>query len=401
MAYSFNPFTGKLDLVGTGAVSSVAGRTGAVTLSASDVSGLATVATSGAYADLTGKPSSIDQSLNTTDQVIFQGVGVADGGGGFLDLNSNGDEIVGYAPDINNPSSYAWKIDGSGDLTWFTGYDGSDNPMYSTINGSQLQFTWAPNYNTRTAGISPYGVSVGDGEPTSAGLSSDGVSGLDSNFGGWGLNSSGVGGNTLAGSWACGFGGLSLVNGFDADFNPITVAQIDSATGKVLFDKGAITSNGNGSVSAESVSAESVSAKLFTSINSEIGSTIFIDASGILGDDGEAGGWSVGLVGLEFTTSTSGIPGETTAIISKQTGSLYCDRGAISTDGNGNISATKIITKPMSRNELAALGAVAEGTRAFIKDSVPSTFGTIIAMSGPTGTNKVPCYYDGTNWRVG
>jgi hypothetical protein len=38
-------------------VTSVAGRTGIVTLSASDVSGLATVATTGAYADLSGKPT--------------------------------------------------------------------------------------------------------------------------------------------------------------------------------------------------------------------------------------------------------------------------------------------------------------------------------------------------------
>lgn len=40
-----------------GGVSSVAGRTGAVTLSASDVSGLATVATSGSYNDLSNKPT--------------------------------------------------------------------------------------------------------------------------------------------------------------------------------------------------------------------------------------------------------------------------------------------------------------------------------------------------------
>jgi hypothetical protein len=38
-------------------VTSVAGKTGAVTLSASDISGLATVATSGAYSDLSGKPT--------------------------------------------------------------------------------------------------------------------------------------------------------------------------------------------------------------------------------------------------------------------------------------------------------------------------------------------------------
>ena len=48
----------KIDKVdNTDAVTSVAGRTGAVVLSASDVSGLATVATSGAYSDLSGTPS--------------------------------------------------------------------------------------------------------------------------------------------------------------------------------------------------------------------------------------------------------------------------------------------------------------------------------------------------------
>jgi trimeric autotransporter adhesin len=48
----------KIDKIdSTDAVTSVAGRTGAVTLSASDISGLANVATSGAYADLSGKPT--------------------------------------------------------------------------------------------------------------------------------------------------------------------------------------------------------------------------------------------------------------------------------------------------------------------------------------------------------
>ena len=48
----------KIDKIdSTDAVTSVAGRTGAVTLSASDISGLATVATSGAYSDLSGLPT--------------------------------------------------------------------------------------------------------------------------------------------------------------------------------------------------------------------------------------------------------------------------------------------------------------------------------------------------------
>lgn len=42
---------------GGSSVSSVAGRTGAVTLSASDISGLATVATTGAYSSLSGTPA--------------------------------------------------------------------------------------------------------------------------------------------------------------------------------------------------------------------------------------------------------------------------------------------------------------------------------------------------------
>jgi hypothetical protein len=48
----------KIDKIdSTDSVTSVAGRTGAVVLSAADVSGLATVATSGAYSDLSGTPS--------------------------------------------------------------------------------------------------------------------------------------------------------------------------------------------------------------------------------------------------------------------------------------------------------------------------------------------------------
>jgi hypothetical protein len=54
----------------SGGVTSVAGRTGAVTLAASDVSDLATVATSGSYADLTNKPTipsaTTDASLLTS-----------------------------------------------------------------------------------------------------------------------------------------------------------------------------------------------------------------------------------------------------------------------------------------------------------------------------------------------
>lgn len=53
-------------------VSSVAGRTGAVTLSTADVSGLSTVATSGSYADLSNKPTipSAGTGLTSTSGVL-------------------------------------------------------------------------------------------------------------------------------------------------------------------------------------------------------------------------------------------------------------------------------------------------------------------------------------------
>ena len=61
-------------------VTSVAGRTGAVTLSASDISGLATVATSGAYSDLSGLPTLgtaalVDTGTAAGDVVVLEDVG--------------------------------------------------------------------------------------------------------------------------------------------------------------------------------------------------------------------------------------------------------------------------------------------------------------------------------------
>lgn len=56
-AWADLPYFGDVAASQTPAVTSVAGKTGDVTLAATDVSGLAQVATSGAYADLTGKPS--------------------------------------------------------------------------------------------------------------------------------------------------------------------------------------------------------------------------------------------------------------------------------------------------------------------------------------------------------
>ena len=63
-------------------MTSVSGRTGAITLSASDVSGLSSVATSGSYADLLNAPAI------GNGKITIQGTGVL-GGGGSFDLNSS------------------------------------------------------------------------------------------------------------------------------------------------------------------------------------------------------------------------------------------------------------------------------------------------------------------------
>jgi hypothetical protein len=59
-------------------VQSVAGRTGNVTLSASDISGLSTVATSGAYADLSGKPTLLALTTTTAPQPLAASSAIGD-----------------------------------------------------------------------------------------------------------------------------------------------------------------------------------------------------------------------------------------------------------------------------------------------------------------------------------
>jgi len=76
-------------------VQSVAGRTGAVTLSASDVSGLASVATSGSYTDLTNKPSiPSSYTLPTASASTLGGVKIGSGisidGSGVISASGSG-----------------------------------------------------------------------------------------------------------------------------------------------------------------------------------------------------------------------------------------------------------------------------------------------------------------------
>jgi len=90
-----------------GPVTTVAGRTGAVTIAASDVSGLAAVATSGSYSSLTGIPTTFTPSIATKSSVG----GISVGGG--LTVTAGGVLSVEVAPGA--PTSVT---DGGGTLSW-------------------------------------------------------------------------------------------------------------------------------------------------------------------------------------------------------------------------------------------------------------------------------------------
>ncbi|MND43737.1 hypothetical protein D3C80_345350 [compost metagenome] len=95
-------------------VESVAGRTGVVTLTASDVGGLATVATSGAYNDLTGKPtipSTTSQLTNDSGYITAAAIPVTSVAGKVGDVSLVKADVglgnVDNTSDVNKPVSTA------------------------------------------------------------------------------------------------------------------------------------------------------------------------------------------------------------------------------------------------------------------------------------------------------
>lgn len=85
-------------------VTSVAGRTGAVTLSASDVAGLTAVATSGAYADLSGRPAlaTVATSGEYTDLSGRPALSTVATSGDYADLSNR--PALGTAAALNVPA---------------------------------------------------------------------------------------------------------------------------------------------------------------------------------------------------------------------------------------------------------------------------------------------------------
>src|SRR5210317_314584 len=91
----------KLDKIdSTDSVTSVAGRTGAVTLSTADISGLATVASTGAYSDLTGTPTLA--TVATT--------------GAYSDLSGTPTLGTASAEDVGTSAGNVVQLDGSARL---------------------------------------------------------------------------------------------------------------------------------------------------------------------------------------------------------------------------------------------------------------------------------------------
>jgi len=69
---------------------------------------------------------------------------------------------------------------------------------------------------------------------------------------------------------------------------------------------------------------------------------------------------------------------------------------------NGDNATLTALINYLPENQVYTLATlptgIGMGYRAFITDSSITTFNTIAASGG---TNKVPVFYDGTNWRVG
>ena len=67
-------------------------------------------------------------------------------------------------------------------------------------------------------------------------------------------------------------------------------------------------------------------------------------------------------------------------------------------DNFGDVVATTVRTQPTTVGQLPSATTAGAGTRAFVTDSSVTTFGTTVAAGG---SNQVPVYSDGANWKVG
>ena len=136
----------KIDKVdNTDSVTSVAGRTGAVVLSAADVSGLATVATSGAYSDLSGTPSLA--TVATT--------------GAYSDLTGTPTLGTAAALDVGTSATNVVQLDGSARLPAVDGSQLTNLPSGASTLGALTDVTITSVTNTQ---VIKYNSTSGDWE---------------------------------------------------------------------------------------------------------------------------------------------------------------------------------------------------------------------------------------------
>lgn len=71
--------------------------------------------------------------------------------------------------------------------------------------------------------------------------------------------------------------------------------------------------------------------------------------------------------------------------------------GSLNTSGYG-VTAAFVKTIPVTVASLPTAGSTFRGVRSFVTNATTTTFASIVAGGG---TNPVPVYCDGTNWRIG
>lgn len=69
-----------------------------------------------------------------------------------------------------------------------------------------------------------------------------------------------------------------------------------------------------------------------------------------------------------------------------------------SVDPDGDVTTKTVLTTPVAVASLPAAAAGLKGARAFVTDANATTFASVVANGG---SNNVPVYCDGTNWRIG
>lgn len=62
------------------------------------------------------------------------------------------------------------------------------------------------------------------------------------------------------------------------------------------------------------------------------------------------------------------------------------------------VVANTVRTTPTTVNSLPTAASAGNGARAFVVDSSVTTFNSVVAAGG---SNQVPVFSDGTNWKVG